>query len=623
MKIEQGKEPKIVLSKKQNSTIFLRRKRFMKKTEEWNLTDIFEDEQAYLICKEELLKIIEEIGKKEGLITNTAKDLLEGYTLYEKALELYEKVYAYGMLTYHLDMANEKGMKLFKEVENIGTYFSEKTAYIRPEMIALEKGKLQVYMQEEPALQRYERIFKTIQEEKIHTLSKEAENLLANFTQVFSAPENIFDILTNTEFKFGMLKDEEGKEVPLTDATYSNFLKSKEERIRKEAFHLMYNKYEQFNHTLAEIYLTTVKEDTMESKVRNYTSSLEKAVTQDDATPKVYEALMQTVQSHMTENHQFMKIKKQLLHKEQMHMYDVYVNPFSKSTETITFEQAKQEVLEALAVLGDAYHQKLQEAFDNQWIDAYERENKRSGAYSMGVYGIHPFVLMNFVNSSRDVSTIAHELGHSLHSDYANRTQNVLDANYTIMVAEVASTVNEILLAEYQLKQESSPMKKAEILYELLEMIRATFYRQSMFAEFEKQVHEAVEKGEMLSAEDLNKQYYTLNEQYFGKEVVIDKPIQYEWSRIPHFYTPFYVYKYATGISAAITIAMKILSREEGYTQKYIEMLKQGCSKKAVDLLKMVEVDLESTTPYEQTVQYYEKKMEELTQILVNEKSNL
>ncbi len=595
----------------------------MKKTEEWNLTDIFKDEQAYVACKEELLNIIEEIGKKEGTITSTAKDLLEGYTLYEKVLKLYEKIYAYGMLTYHLNMANEIGMKLFKEVENIGTYFSEKTAYIRPEMIALEEGKLQAYMQEQPALQRYERIFKRIQEEKIHTLSKEAENLLANFTQVFSAPENIFDILTNTEFKFGMLKDEEGKDVPLTDATYSNFLKSQEERIRKEAFDLMYDKYAQFNHTLAEIYLTMVKEDTVESKVRNYASSLEKAVTQDDATPKVYEALMQTVQSHMTENHQFMNIKKQLLHKEQMHMYDLYVNPFSKSTDTITFEQAKQEVLEALSILGEEYHQKLQEAFDNQWIDVYERENKRSGAYSMGVYGIHPFVLMNFVNSSRDVSTIAHELGHSLHSDYANRTQNVLDANYTIMVAEVASTVNEILLAEYQLKQETSPMKKAEILYELLEMIRATFYRQSMFAEFEKQVHEAVEKGEMLSAEDLNKQYYALNEQYFGKEVVIDEPIQYEWSRIPHFYTPFYVYKYATGISAAITIAMKILSKEEGYTQKYIEMLKQGCSKKAVDLLKMVEVDLESTTPYEQTVQYYEKKMEELTKILANEKNNL
>lgn len=588
----------------------------MKKTEEWKLTDIFENEKAYQSCKEELQKMIEKIGKKEGYLTKTAKDLLETYHLYEKALELYEKVYAYGMLNYHLDMASEQGIKLFKEVENIGTYFREQTAYIKPEMLLLEENKLKAYMQEEVELQRYENVFKRIEEEKKHTLSKEAENLLANFTQVFSAPENIFDILTNTEFKFGMLKNEAGKEVVLTDATYSNFMKSKDGSIRKEAFQLMYHKYREFNHTLAEIYLSTVREDTVESKVRKYASSLEKAVIEDDATTKVYQALMETVHEHLYENQQFMRIKKQLLKQTQMHMYDVYVNPFSESTDTISFEEAKQEVLEALAILGEEYQKKLQEAFDNHWIDAYERENKRGGAYSMGVYGIHPFVLMNFVNSKRDVSTIAHELGHSMHSNYANNQQNVIDANYTIMVAEVASTVNEILLAEYQIKQEKDSMKKAEIIYELLEMIRATFYRQSMFAEFEKQIHEEIEAGNLLAAEDLNSRYYQLNKRYFGEAIVVDELIQYEWSRIPHFYTPFYVYKYATGISCAISIAMSILEEKEGYKEKYIEMLKQGCCKKAVELLKMVDVDLESKIPYENTVKYYKQKMQELENIL-------
>lgn len=588
----------------------------MKKTEEWKLTDIFENEKAYQSCKEELQKMIEKIGKKEGYLTKTAKDLLETYHLYEKALELYEKVYAYGMLNYHLDMASEQGIKLFKEVENIGTYFREQTAYIKPEMLLLEENKLKAYMQEEVELQRYENVFKRIEEEKKHTLSKEAENLLANFTQVFSAPENIFDILTNTEFKFGMLKNEAGEEVILTDATYSNFMKSKDESVRKEAFQLMYHKYSEFNHTLAEIYLSTVREDTVESKVRKYASSLEKAVIEDDAATKVYQALMETVHEHLYENHQFMRIKKQLLKQTQMHMYDVYVNPFSESTDTISFEEAKQEVLEALAILGEEYQKKLQEAFDNHWIDAYERENKRGGAYSMSVYGIHPFVLMNFVNSKRDVSTIAHELGHSMHSNYANNQQNVIDANYTIMVAEVASTVNEILLAEYQIKQEKDSMKKAEIIYELLEMIRATFYRQSMFAEFEKQIHEEIEAGNLLAAEDLNSRYYQLNKRYFGEAIVVDELIQYEWSRIPHFYTPFYVYKYATGISCAISIAMSILEEKEGYKEKYIEMLKQGCCKKAVELLKMVDVDLESKIPYENTVKYYKQKMQELENIL-------
>lgn len=590
----------------------------MEKAEEWKLTDIFEDKKAYQSCKEELQKMIEKIGKKEGYLTKTAKDLLEIYHLYEKALELYEKVYAYGMLNYHLDMANEQGIKLFKEVENIGTYFREQTAYIKPEILLLEESKLKAYMQEEVELQRYESVFKRIEEEKKHTLSKEAENLLANFTQVFSAPENIFDILTNTEFKFGMLKNEAEEEVILTDATYSNFMKSKDESVRKEAFQLMYHKYKEFNHTLAEIYLSTVKEDTVESKVRKYESSLEKAVIEDDATTKVYQALMETVHEHLHENHQFMRIKKQLLKQTQMHMYDVYVNPFSESTDTISFEEAKQEVLEALAILGEEYQKKLQEAFDNHWIDVYERENKRGGAYSMGVYGIHPFVLMNFVNSKRDVSTIAHELGHSMHSNYANNQQTVIDANYTIMVAEVASTVNEILLAEYQIKREKDSMKKAEIIYELLEMIRATFYRQSMFAEFEKQIHEEIEAGNLLTAEDLNSRYYQLNKQYFGEAIIVDELIQYEWSRIPHFYTPFYVYKYATGISCAISIAMSILEEKEGYKEKYIEMLKQGCCKKAVELLKMVDVDLESKIPYENTVKYYKQKMQELEECIKN-----
>ena len=590
----------------------------MEKAEEWKLTDIFEDKKAYQSCKEELQKMIEKIGKKEGYLTKAAKDLLEIYHLYEKALELYEKVYAYGMLNYHLDMANEQGIKLFKEVENIGTYFREQTAYIKPEMLLLEESKLKAYMQEEVELQRYESVFKRIEEEKKHTLSKEAENLLANFTQVFSAPENIFDILTNTEFKFGMLKNEAGEEVILTDATYSNFMKSKDESVRKEAFQLMYHKYKEFNHTLAEIYLSTVKEDTVESKVRKYESSLEKAVIEDDATTKVYQALMETVHEHLHENHQFMRIKKQLLKQTQMHMYDVYVNPFSESTDTISFEEAKQEVLEALAILGEEYQKKLQEAFDNHWIDVYERENKRGGAYSMGVYGIHPFVLMNFVNSKRDVSTIAHELGHSMHSNYANNQQTVIDANYTIMVAEVASTVNEILLAEYQIKREKDSMKKAEIIYELLEMIRATFYRQSMFAEFEKQIYEEIEAGNLLTAEDLNSRYYQLNKQYFGEAIIVDELIQYEWSRIPHFYTPFYVYKYATGISCAISIAMSILEEKEGYKEKYIEMLKQGCCKKAVELLKMVDVDLESKIPYENTVKYYKQKMQELEECIKN-----
>ena len=341
-----------------------------------------------------------------------------------------------------------------------------------------------------------------------------------------------------------------------------------------------------------------------------------KAVKKDDASLKVYNSLIETINKNIQINHDFIEIKKKLLDKSDFHMYDLYVNPFNENKDEIEFEEARKEVEQALKVMGKEYSNKIKEAFDNDWIDVYAKPNKRGGAYSMGVYGVHPFVLLNFVKNKRDVSTIAHELGHSMHSYYSNSNQNVIDSNYTIMVAEVASTVNEIILSDYQVKKEKDKKKKAELIYELLEMIRATLFRQSMFAEFEKIVHDKIEKQESLASEDLNNIYYQLNEKYFGSNMIIDKQIQYEWARIPHFYTDFYVYKYATGISAAISIASNILSKGESFVEKYISMLKQGCSKKSIDLLKMVDVDLEDTAVYQNAMDFYKNKIEELKALI-------
>ena len=439
--------------------------------------------------------------------------------------------------------------------------------------------------------------------------------MLANYSEVFSAFENTFDVLTNAEFKYGTLTNEDGKEVEMTDGTYVEFLRSKDENVRKQAFNLMYDKYSEFQNTITELYLARVKSYTINSKIRNYKSSLEAAVEHDDATIEVYNSLIESVNKNLSVNHKFMALKKKMLKTNEMHLYDIYMNPIEVEDEKITFEDARDEVLSALDIMGEEYVNKLKEGFENRWIDVYETPNKRGGAYSMGVYGVHPFVLTNFVGSKRDVSTIAHELGHSMHSYYSNKTQSPIDSNYTIMVAEVASTVNEILLANYQIEKETDVTKKAEILYEMLEMIRATLFRQAMFAEFEKIVHEKIENNEMLSSEDLNNIYYDLNIKYFGKDVVIDDKIKYEWLRIPHFYSCFYVYKYATGISSAIAIASKILSKEPGFVEKYIEMLKQGCTKKSVDLLKMVDVDLESSKAYDDAIEFYNKKIDELEKL--------
>ena len=582
----------------------------------WNLKEIFESREDFNKTKKELEEDLESISGYQRKLCSSSDNLYNCYNLYEKALEKYERLYGYGMLYYNLDMSNQDGIKLYKEVESLGTDFSTKTSFMTPEITYSQKGVIEKYLSEDKRLDRYKRDILDILKEKEHILSKEEENLLANYSELFSAPENTFDILTNAEFKFGNLKDENGEEVELTESNYTLYLKSQNERVRKEAFELMYKQYSKFINTITELYLADVKATSVSAKLRKYKSSLEKAVLNDDASLKVYDSLIDSIHEGLHVNHEFIDLKKKILNKQEFHMYDLYVNPFEIEKDEITYEDARKEVENALAVMGEEYVNKLKEAFDNNWIDVYAKPNKKGGAYSMGIYGIHPFVLLNFVNSKRDVSTIAHELGHSMHSYYSSSNQTIIDADYIIMTAEVASTVNEILLSQYQIEHEKDKTKKAELIYELLEMIRATLFRQSMFAEFEKIVHEKIENGETLSSEDLNEIYYSLNKEYFGNNMIVDENIKYEWARIPHFYSDFYVYKYATGISAAISIATKILKQGEPFVKKYIEMLKQGCSKKSIDLLKMVDVDLESKEVYKDAINFYYEKMEELKELI-------
>ena len=583
---------------------------------EWNLKEIFKNKKEFNIVKKKLEEDLEKISKYQGKLCESAENLYNCYNLYEKALEKYEKLYGYGMLYYNLDMSNQEGIKLYKEVEALGTEFSTKTSFMTPEITYTKNSIIEKYLNEDKKLLRYKRELLDILEEKEHILSKEEENILANYQEAFSAPENTFDILTNAEFKFGNLINENGEEVELTESNYTIYLKSQDEKVRKQAFNLMYNQYSKFINTITELYLSNVKISATTSKLRKYKSSLDMATKNDDANINVYNSLINAIHEGLYINHKFIDLKKKILNKKEFHMYDLYVNPFEEEKDKITYEEAKEEVIKALSIMGKQYIEKLKEAFDNNWIDVFAKPNKKGGAYSMGIYNVHPFVLLNFVNSKRDISTIAHELGHSMHSYYSSKNQTIIDANYTIMTAEVASTVNEILLSDYQIKKEKDKTKKKELLYELLEMIRATLFRQAMFAEFEKIVHEKIENGETLSSKDLNTIYYRLNKQYFGDNIVVDENIKYEWARIPHFYSDFYVYKYSTGISAAISIANNIIKKGEKFTKKYIEMLKQGCSKKSIQLLKMVDVNLEEEKVYKEAINFYNEKIEELKEIM-------
>ena len=582
----------------------------------WDLTTIFKTLDEWQIEKKEIENLTEQIGKYQGKLEESSNNILECYTLYEKILEKFEKVYAYAMLNYHQNMADTSRIALYKDVESLGTRISMETSFITPELSQIDKEKLIQYVNENKNLQRYKRIIDEIIENKKHVLSREGEKIIASFGEVFSASENSYDIFTETEFEFPEIIGENGEKVKITHANYSKYLMSKNQEVRKQAFNSMYSLYKKHINTITELYLARVKERVVESKLRKYDSSLDSAVHADDATKAVYDSLVKVVDDKLYLNHRYLKLKKKLLANNEIHLYDVYVNVLEVENKEIKYEDAQTVVLDALKPLGEQYQNLLKQAFVESWLDVYPAENKKSGAYSLGVYGCHPYVLLNYTNQEEDVSTIAHELGHAIHSYYSNSNQNVIDANYTIMVAEVASTVNEIILGQYLINKEEDKNKKAALINNQLDRIRATLIRQTMFAEFEKIVHEKIEKQESLTSDDLCEIYYELNKKYFGDDTVIDEPIKYEWARIPHFYSCFYVYKYATGISSAIAIAKKVLEQGETFVNRYIDMLKQGCSKKSIDLLKMVDVDLESTKPYEEAFEFFEKNLEELEKLI-------
>ena len=583
---------------------------------DWNLEDIFHNKEEFENAKNELESKIKMVESYKGTLGKSAENVYNCYKANCEALEIHEKLYAYAMLKYHQNMADTERIKLYKEIESLTADFSTRIAFIEPEITKIDEKIIEKYLKENTKLQEFEKSLKDILKEKKHILSEELETALSKYSEVFNASENTYDTFTNTEFDYPNIIDENGKELKMTDGLYSKYMKSSKEKIRKQAFESMYSLYKKHINTITELYLTRVKARTISSKLRNYKSSLEAATNADDSSVKVYDVLLKEMNKNIYLNHEYIKLKNKLIGKEKMHMYDVYVNPLSVENESVEYEEAKKIVLEALKPMGEEYVNTLKKAFENRWLDVMEKENKRGGAYSMGVYGVHPFVLLNYINSSRDVSTIAHELGHAMHSYYANNSQNIINANYTIMVAEVASTVNETILADYLINKETDKKKKAALINEQLDDIRATLVRQTMFAEFEKIVHERTEKGESLSSDELNNIYFGLVKKYFGEDCVFDEEIKYEWARIPHFYSCFYVYKYATGITAAIAIASKILKGEPGYVEKYKEMLSLGGSKGSLELLKMVDVDLEKEETYEIAFNYFKDKLEELKKLI-------
>ena len=584
---------------------------------DWDLSCLYENDEQFENDINVLYSYLNRVKEFKGTLSEGADIVYNCYKNLEKALEIHEKLYGYAMLKFHQDMSNQDSIKLYKRMESLTAEFSEVESFISPELSKISDERLEEYLKDE-RMKEFEKSLKDVIKEKKHILSAEIEETLAKYTEVFSASENEYDIFTNTEFEFPPIFDDEGNRLEMNSALFSEYLMSKSENIRRQAFESMYSLYKKHINTITELYLTRVKTRVITSKIRKYDSSLDSATNHDDSNVEVYKTLIKEVNKNLGLNHEYLGLKAKLLGKEKLNMYDVYVNQLDSEDKKIEYKDAQNIVLDALSCMGDEYISMLKTAFNNRWLDVYKKDNKRSGAYSMGIHTVHPFVLLNYINSSRDVSTIAHELGHSMHSYYASKNQNIINANYTIMVAEVASTVNEIILANYLINKEQDKMKKAALINEQLDMIRATLIRQTMFAEFEETVHSKIEAGESLSADNLNEIYYEIVKKYFGDVTNVNEEIKYEWARIPHFYSCFYVYKYATGITSAIVIASKILSGEQGYVERYINMLSKGGSVDSLSLLKSVDVDLEKEETYEEAFKYFEKNLKELESLLEN-----
>ena len=581
----------------------------------WNLEDIFKNEEELEIAINNLKEIFQKVKSTKGKLAESSDQIYKCYKNLEDGLALHEKVYAYAMFKYHQNLGNQEAIKLFKRIEALTAELSKIESFVSPEVSQIPIEILEKYLKEE-RMKPYEKTIRDIIKEKSHILSKDVEEALASYSEVFSVSDNAFDVFTNSEFDYNDVIDENGNILKMSEVLYGKYMSMKDRTLRKNAYSEICSIYKKYINTVSELYLSRVKYSCITAKLRGYKSSLDSATNKDDSNLKVYETLLNSVNKNMNLVYEHLNLKKKMLNLDEMHLYDIYYNPLQENDENIEYEEAKELVLKALSVMGDEYVQKVSYGFEHNWVDVYEKENKMTGGYNMGVYGVHPFILLNYMNTMRDVSTIAHEFGHAMHSYYANSKQNYLNSNYTIMVAEVASTVNEILFANYLINNEKDINKKKMLINEQLDLIRSTLIVQTQFSEFEKNVHEKIENGEALNSENLSNIYQNLLEKYYGDTTVIDENSKYTWSRIPHFYRCFYVYKYATGITSAIVIANKILSGEKGYVEKYLNMLSLGGSKDSLSLLKMVDVDLEKEETYEQAFKYFEKNLKELKSLI-------
>ena len=578
--------------------------------DKWRIEDIYATDEAWEADYNECIRRAKEKCAYQGRLAESALILYQALKESDEADLLVEHVYVYAFMKYYEDTANAVYQEMSGRAQAAVTKLSEKYAFLTPEILAIDEKKMQEYLNSD-TLALYRHALEDILVKKDHALSEKEERLLAMAGQVTASPNEIFSKFNNADVKFGTILDEDGNEVELTNGRYSVFMESNDRSVRENAFKALYRQYGNFKNTLAATYYANVKQACFYAKARKYDSTLQMYLSGSFIPEKVYHNLIETVHNNLDKMHAYVSLRKQVLGVDELHFYDIYAPMVSDITMKIPYEEAKDIALKALAPLGEEYLSKVKEGFESGWVDVYENTGKRTGAFSWGTYGVHPYVFLNYTDTLNDVFTLVHEMGHAMHTYYSNANQPYPYAGYRIFVAEVASTCNEALLMQYLLKNCTDASEKKYLMNHYFEQFKGTLFRQTMFAEFEMITHKMAEDGEVLSTQALCDVYRKLNEEYFGADMVIDDEIALEWSRIPHFYTPFYVYQYATGYSAAIAIASKIFKGDEKTLKGYKQFLSGGCSMHPIDLLKLCGIDMESPQVIQEALDVFGQLLEE------------
>lgn len=587
----------------------------IREEDKWDIEKIYKSSDDFEKDFEELKKEAPKLKDFEGKL-NDPQNILEYLKYSEKMNRLAEKLYVYSHLKSDEDTANNENQARMSKIDSYMADFSSYSAYFVPEILSLGEEYIMKAMEEVPELKNYEFLFRDILKEKDHVLTKEMEELLSQVSDCLDAPDAIHNMLSNADMKFNKIKDENGKEVELTEGNYSSFIKAKDRGVRREAFKTLFSAYKNLQNTFGTTLSASIKNFIFSAKIRKYKNALEASLKPNDIDVKVYKEAINTIDKNLSSLHRYVSLKKRMLGLDEMHMYDLYVPVIEIEKEHIEFDKGVEIAKEGLKPLGEEYLSIFNEGIENRWIDKYQNKGKKGGAYSWGCYDTMPYVLLNYNYDLNDVSTLVHEMGHSIHSYYSRKNQSYFYSGYTLFCAEVASTTNEALLIHHLINKETDKNKKLYLINQELEQIRTTVFRQLMFAEFELFTHESIESGIPLTALEYSKKWHELNVKYFGPDIVVDEDIDIEWARIPHFYSDFYVYQYATGYAAASAFASSILNKEENAVSKYITFLKSGGSDYPINILKKAGVDMTTPKPLEATINRFNELLDMLEENL-------